>query len=180
MRVLLCLCLLVALGSCDKEEVYFIPGTGTLPDCTETPAVNLDGTCWIDRGTVTIQSMGCADLSPNDTVESCTLAWYFTQTDNDVTIFVDGEYRVEGRICGDKLYLRGGWWLPVPDENQRCTYADDTGEEVVIQSEGNVLTYAPAADMLGERMTGVLAIKGPCDATYDVAFEPGNSCYFAE
>jgi hypothetical protein len=74
----------------------------------------------------------------------------FTQDGNGVTIVVDTEYRIEGRLCADQLYLRGGWWLPVVDESLGyCTYEDDSADEVGIESEGNVLTVAENA-MIGD------------------------------
>lgn len=169
--------LTVLLGSCAGEETYFIPGTGALPDCTEAPAANLDGSCWFDRGVVTIESAGCLDTQPDDTFQSCGLSWLFTQTGNDVTILVDNEYRIDGRLCGDQLYLRGGWWLPVEDEGL-CTYDDDSAEEVGIQAGGNVLTFDAAADQTPDQLSGALAVQGPCSASYDVALQPGGGCFF--
>lgn len=156
---------LIALGSC-SEDLYFIPGTGTLPECDETPVIDLDETLWFDRGTVTIQSDGCAGAMAGDEFESCALNWAFTRDGNDVSIVVDEEYKLEGRLCGDQLYLRGGWWLPVRDDEGFC-YEDDSAEEVGIQAEGNVLTVSAET----RQMTGVLAVQGPCSATYDVTFE---------
>ncbi len=60
MRGLAIICILGALGSC-KEDVYFIPGTGTLPDCNDTPATNLDGTLWFDQGTVLTYAAAAGD-----------------------------------------------------------------------------------------------------------------------
>jgi hypothetical protein len=172
MRWVACVCIVIALGSC-KEELYFIPGTGTLPNCNEAPITDLDGTCWFDNGTVTIQTAGCQEAMPNDMFTVCGLDWSFTQTGNDVTIIVDGEYRIEGRLCGDQLYLRGGWWLPVVDEDvNSCTYEDDSAEEVGIMAEGNVLTVAE------NQMTGTLVVQGGCSADYDVVFQPGTGCFF--
>ena len=171
MRWLAFICILAALGSC-KEEIYFIPGTGTLPDCNDAPATDLDGTHWYDNGTVTITSTGCEGTEAGDEHQSCSLDWIFTQNGNDVTIVVDEEYRLEGRICGDQLSLRGGWWLPVVDEDVgRCTYEDDSAEEVGIMSDGNVLTVAedPMSGRL--RMTGTLSVQGNCSADYEVVFD---------
>jgi len=137
---------LITLGGCKMEGVYFIPGTGTLPDCDEAPVANLNGTGWFDNGTVTIQTAGCQEAIPGDVFPACALDWVFTRDDenlNDVTIIVDNEYRIDGRLCGDQLHLRGGWWLPVEDEDVNyCTYEDDSAEEVGIMAAGNVLTYA--------------------------------------
>jgi hypothetical protein len=127
---------------------------------------------------VTILSAGCLGAEPNDTFASCGLGWLFTQTDNDVTIIVDGEYRIDGRLCGDQLHLRGGWWLPVEDEGA-CTYADDSAEEVGIQAEGNVLTYVPPSEqMLGPSFEGTLIVQGPCGASYEMTLQEGGSCFF--
>jgi len=168
----------IVLGSCEKEEIYFIPGTGTLPDCTETPAADLDETCWFDSGTVTVLSAGCPGAEPEDAFTSCALAWFFTQTDNDVSILVDGEYRINGRFCGDQLHLQGGWWLPVEDEGF-CTYADDSAEEVGIQAEGNVLTYIPPSEqMLGPSFGGTLVVQGRCGASYEMTLQQNGGCFF--
>jgi len=172
--------ILAALGSCSKEEIYFIPGTGTLPDCTEAPATNLDGACWFDSGVVTIGSAGCQEAMPDDMFNVCGLAWSFTQTGNDVTIIVDGEYQIDGRFCGDQLSLRGGWWLLVEDAGT-CDYQDEeSADEVSIQAGGNVLTFVPASPETGgqEQLTGVLAVQGSCSADYDVVLQPGGSCFF--
>ena len=168
MRLFVCLCVLVALGSC-KEEVYFIPGTGVLPACDEAPVTDLNGTLWFDQGTVTIRTSGCADAMPNDEFEACALNWAFSQNGNEVSIVVDEEYRLEARLCDNQLYLRGGWWLPVRDEEGRC-YEDDSAEEVGIQAEGNVLTVSPAE----QTMTGTLSVQGRCAGDYAVTFRPVN------
>ena len=165
MRWFVCCCALLALSGC-KEELYFIPGTGTLPDCDDTPVTNLDG-MWFDQGTVTIRTEGCPGAAPDDEFQSCALNWAFSQSGNDVDIVVDEEYRLEGRICGEELHLRGGWWLPVMDEEGFC-YEDDSAEEVGIQAEGNTLTIS-VDDM---QMTGTLAIQGRCAADYEVTFQP--------
>lgn len=168
MRWVACICILAALGSC-QEEVYFIPGTGSLPDCDEAPVTNLDAALLFDQGTVTIRSLGCQQTMPDDTFASCALNWAFTQTGNDVDIIVDEEYRLEGRICGDQLYLRGGWWLPVVDEDLGyCTYDDDSADEVGIMAEGNVLEVSPS----GPSLTGTLVVQGSCSASYQVTFAP--------
>ena len=168
MRWLAWLCVVVALGSC-KDEIYFIPGTGTLPDCDESPVTDLNGSLWFDQGTVTIRTTGCADAMPDDEFEACALNWAFTQNGNDIGIIVDEEYRLEGRLCGEQLHLRGGWGLPVRDEEGFC-YEDDSAEEVGIQAEGNVLTVSPAE----QEMTGTLAVQGRCAADYEVTFRPVN------
>lgn len=147
--------------------LYFIPGTGTLPDCDEMPVTNLDGTLWFDQGTVTIRSTGCADAMPDEQFEACALNWAFSQDGNDLEITIDEEYRIEGRLCGDQLYLRGGFWLSVRDEEGFC-YEEDSAEEVGIQAEGNVLTVFPEED----RISGTLSVEGPCSAEYEVTFAP--------
>lgn len=171
MRWVACVCIVVALGACE-EDVYFIPGTGTLPDCNEPAVTNLDESVWFDQGLVTIGSAGCQDAMPGDAFMACALNWAFTQQGNDVTIVVDEEYRIEGRLCGDQLYLRGGWWLPVVDEDLNfCTYDDDSADEVGISASGNVLTYAAATGETPEQMTGTLAVQGSCSAEYEVTFQ---------
>jgi hypothetical protein len=170
MRWVAYVCIVIALGAC-KEDLYFIPGTGTLPDCNEPAVTDLDGTLWFDQGLVTIRSAGCQEAMPDDEFMACALNWAFTQQDNDVTIIVDEEYRIEGRLCGDELHLRGGWWLPVVDEDVNfCTYEDDSAEEVGISAGGNVLTYAAATGETPAQMTGTLAVQGSCSAEYDVTF----------
>jgi hypothetical protein len=156
-------CILVGLGSC-AEQVFFIPGTGTLPDCDEAPITSLDGSSWYDGGTVTILTAGCEDAMPDDTFIACALDWVFEQDGNDVSILVDTEYRIQGRLCGDQLYLRGGWWLPVEDAGF-CTYEEDSAEEVGVEQEGNVLTVSSAG------MSGTLLVQGACRAEYEVIFE---------
>jgi hypothetical protein len=156
-------CILFALGSC-AEEVFFIPGTGTLPDCDEAPITNLDGSSWYDGGTVTILTAGCEDAMPDDAFTACALDWMFEQDGNDVSILVDTEYRIQGRLCGDQLYLRGGWWLPVEDAGS-CTYDEDSAEEVGIEQEGNVLTVSSTG------MSGTLVVQGACRAEYEVTFQ---------
>jgi len=114
--------------------------------------------------------MGCLDTTMGDKLEVCPLDWVFTQNENDVTIIVDEEYRLEGRLCGDQLHLRGGWWLPVRDEDGNC-YEDDSAEEVGIMSAGNVLTLSGAE----QTMTGILAVsnqQGNCAGEYEVTFMP--------
>jgi len=162
--------IVVAVGSC-KGDAYYIPGSGTLPNCSEAPVTDLDGTAWYDNGTVTIRTVGCRTALPNDTFQSCALDWAFAQDGNDVSIVVDNEYRIDGRLCGDQLYLRGGWWLPVVDEDVGgCTYEEDSADEVGIEAEGNVLTVAENA-MTGQfEMAGTLAVRGSCSADYEVTF----------
>jgi hypothetical protein len=179
MRWFVCVCLLFAVVSCNKEEIYFIPGTGTLPDCDEAPATDLDGACWFDSGVITIGSLGCQEAMPEDTFTVCGLAWSFTQTGNDVTIIVDGEYQIDGRLCGDQLSLRGGWWLLVEDADM-CDYQDEESADEVSIQEPNVLTYIPASPDTGgqPQLTGTLAVQGSCSADYDVVLQPGGGCFF--
>jgi hypothetical protein len=155
--------LVAFICGCGGGDGAFIPGTADLPDCSDPPAMNLDGTEWFDVGTVTILSAGCPDAVVNDTLMACPLNWTFAQTDNEVTIGVDDEYRLEGRLCGDQLHLRGGWWLPVEDAGQ-CTYDDDSAEEVRIQAPSNTLTVGAT------EMTGTLTVEGRCAASYAVTF----------
>jgi len=171
MRWVACVCIMIALGACKGEDLYSIPGTGALPDCSEAPSADLNGTLWSDRGVVTIRTAGCEQAMPDDTFMACSLTWAFTQDGNDVTIVVDEEYRIEGRLCGDELHLRGGWWLPVEDEDVGfCTYEEDSADEVGILAEGNVLTYTAADGEAPAQMTGTLAVQGSCRAGYEVTF----------
>ena len=78
MRWVACICIMAALGSC-KEELAFIPGTGTLPDCNDTPVTDLNGTLWFNQGPVTILTEGCRDYVPDDTLSSCAENWAFEQ-----------------------------------------------------------------------------------------------------
>ena len=127
-------CSLLALGSC-KDDVYFIPGTGEVPDCNGTPVADLEGTVWTDRGLVTIRGPGC-DVTPGVPFRPCGVYWAFSQDGNEVTIIVDGEYRIEGRLCGDELHLRGGWWLQLQLGFDVCQSRDELAGEVGIQAEG--------------------------------------------
>jgi hypothetical protein len=163
MRWAICICILIALGSC-KDEIHFIPGTGALSECNEAPSTNLDGTTWSDGGLVTVRSPGC-DVTPGVPFRPCRLYWAFRQNGNDVTIIVDGEYRIEGRHCGDELHLRGGWWLPLQVGFDVCQSRDDLAGEVSIQSEGNVLRVSAM------EMTGTLAVQGGCALDYEVTFQ---------
>jgi hypothetical protein len=168
MRWIACICIMAALGSC-KEELSFIPGSGTLPDCDDMPITDLNGTLWFNQGPVTIVTEGCLDAAPEDMFSSCAENWAFTQDGNDIDIVVD-EYRVKGRLCGNQLYLEGGWWLSVADEQGRCWYEDDDGDDMSIQAEGNVLTFVPAEDPAEDTMTGKLVLQGVCGVDYDATF----------
>ena len=174
MRWVICIGVLVAFTGCG-EKIHFIPGTGTLPDCNEAPAADLNGSVWFNQGTVTILTTGCADFLPDTTLTSCAENWAITQNGNEVDIVVD-EYRVKGQFCGDKLYLEGGWWLSVADEQGACWYGDDDGDEFGIQAEGNVLTYTETAATPDTRaradLTGVLVLQGRCGVSYDASFGP--------
>jgi hypothetical protein len=165
-RGFVCCCGLIAWVGC-QPDLYFIPGTATLPDCDDAPIADLDNTLWFDQGNVTIRSDGCPGAVPDQEFQSCVLNWAFSQNGNELNIVVDEEYRLEGRLCGDQLYLRGGWWLPVRDEEGFC-YEDDSAEEVGIQAEGNVLRVWPG----DQQLTGTLAVQGRCAAEYEVTFEP--------
>jgi hypothetical protein len=172
MRWIACICIMAALGSC-KEELAFIPGTGTLPSCDDMPVTDLDGTLWFNQGPVTILTEGCRDYVPEDMLSSCAENWAFTQDGNDISIVVD-EYRLNGRLCGDQLYLEGGWWLSVADEQGACWYEDDDGDDMGIQKEGNVLTVDPAE----QTMTGQLVLQGSCRVDYDATLQPLRSPSF--
>jgi hypothetical protein len=154
------------IGACASDSSPAdIQGTAKLPDCSEAPAVDLDGTHWYDNGTIEILDAGCPDTSPGDTLTVCALDWVFSQSGNDVEITVDNEYRVNGRACGDKLHLQGGWWLPVMDSGATgCSYDEDSAEEVAIEAEGNELTVT------AQQMSGTLVVKGSCRARYSVTF----------
>jgi len=157
--------LLLLLGACSSEQVSFIQGTATLPDCDDPPITDLDNTHWYDNGTISILDAGCPDTAAGDELRVCGLDWLFSQTGNEVEISVDGEYRIAGRICGEQLHLQGGWWLPVVDtDTGGCTYDEDSAEEVAIQAGGNVLKVAE------QEMSGTLAVQGSCRASYSVIF----------
>jgi len=161
--------LLASTTGCGRNDgPYFIPGSAELPACDEAPAFDLDGTSWYDLGEVEIQSTGCAGAVPGQTFDACALSWKMTATEpgsGDVRIIVDNEYRILGRLCGETLHLEGGWWLPVEDEGI-CTYAEDSAEEVGIQDGGSTLTIVDQPS--GLVATGVLMLRGGCDATYDM------------
>lgn len=170
MKWSICICALFALAGC--KDPAFIPGTGTLPDCDEPPIVDLDDTVWFNQGPATVLTAGCLDVAPDTTFDSCPENWNFTQDGNQVDIIVD-VYRVKGRFCGDQLYLDGGWWLSVRDENGRCSYGDDDGDEFGMQAGGNVLTYTAATPENGgfAQLTGVLLLEGSCAVSYDSTFK---------
>lgn len=167
MRRLIGLCVLIGFGACAAEDPLFIPGSATLPDCSEPPAVDLDGSEWFDQGPVTIDSAGCEvdGASAGATFAACALNWDFTQRGGEVSIVVDDEYRLEGRLCGDQLHLRGGWWLPVADAGQ-CTYDDDSAMAAGIEAAGSALTVT------AQRMTGTLSLRAACAATYAITLAP--------
>lgn len=160
----------VALGSC--KGTAFIPGTGTLPDCDAPPATDLNDTVWFNIGPATVLTAGCQDVEPDTEFQSCPENWAFTQDGNDIGIVVD-EYRVNGRMCGDQLYLEGGWWLSVANELGGCDYDDDDGDEFGMQEGGNVLTYTPANADTGAfaQLNGILLLEGNCSVSYDTTFE---------
>lgn len=174
------LCAAIALGlSCSGDgPPYFIPGTATLPACDAAPAFDLSDTVWSSEGNVTIDTTGCDDAQPGEELESCPLTWEMTQTGSDVSILVDNEYEILGRLCGDQLSLEGGFWLPVRDDGD-CTYEEDSAAEVGIQAGGSTLTVVDDPQLGPElAATGALALGGPCEATYDLAlieFTPSPS-----
>ena len=153
---------LVASG-CGIGEPGFVKGSASLPSCDEKPSTTALSGDWYDNGTVTIKSSGCFDTEADDSFVSCGLDWKFTQDGNSVEIVVDEEYRIDARLCGDQLYLSGGWWLPVKIDGI-CDYDDESADEVGIEEGGNVLTVSD-----GE-ITGTLSLKGSCDAEYEVIF----------
>lgn len=170
LRVAMASSFVATLTACGTgDSIYFIPGSGTRPACSEAPVLDVDGTVWFDSGMVMIRTAGCDDTTPGETYVSCALNWEMSQTGNDIDIIVDDEYRIRARLCGDQLYLEGGWWLPVQDAGM-CTYDDDSAEEVGIEAEGNVLTV-DAGDML---MTGTLVVQGRCRADYEVTLAPAG------
>lgn len=164
-RVFVAAVVLVGVHSCAQGPPYFIPGSATLPNCTDAPAFDLNNTEWADMGTVTITSEGCAGAMPNEMIASCSLNWVMTAEGSEVDILVDNEYEIKGRLCGTTLHLEGGWWLPVVDTDiNQCTYEDDSAEEVGIEMGGSSLTVAEM------EMSGTLSVRGPCTATYEVMF----------
>ena len=106
---------------------------------------------------------------------SCAENWAVTQNENDLDIVVD-EYRLNGRICGNKLYLEGGWWLSAEDEQRQCNYEDDDGEEFGIESDGNVLTFTEADPEAGtsDQWKGILVMQGRCRVSYDATLSRVN------
>jgi hypothetical protein len=163
--------LLTSMISCVDEPPYFIPGSATLPSCTEPPAFNLEGS-WSDGGQVTIETTGCDAAQPGGVFESCPLEWVMTQAGQDIEILVDYEYIILGRLCGNALHLEGGWWLPVKDEGE-C-YEEDSAAEVGIQMGSSTLVV-----MVEERgtdliATGILQVGGPCEAAYDIVLRRFN------
>jgi len=152
---------------CQDEGPWYIPGSATLPNCTDPPAFDLDGTEWYDSGVLEIQSAGCEPAIPSDMFDVCALNWVMTQEDGDVTIVVDGEYIIRGRLCADQLYLQGGWWLPVEDEGV-CTYAEDSAAEVGIEQGGSVLTVEMQSGGSMLQAEGTILVSGLCDAEYEM------------
>ena len=67
--------------------------------------------------------------------------------------------------CKEDVYFIPGTGT-LPD----CTYEDDSADEVGIQAEGNVLTYAAATGDAPAQMTGTLVVQGSCRAEYQVTF----------
>lgn len=162
MRTAIALLVLVTSAGCPAGPPYFIPGTATLPDCSTAPDVQLARTRWSSSGTLTITSLGCRDVSVDDALVSCPLTWVISaQLDGDLSIIVDGEYRLRGRLCGDQLHLEGGFWLPLVDGDFGCTYEEDSAAEVRIQREASVLTVQSPT-----QIAGTLALQEACAADY--------------
>ena len=159
----------LSLGCGGDDGPVSITGTATLPDCTDPPEMDLTGT-WYDNGTLTILTDGCSDAPKDEAFQVCALQWVMRQDGNDVSIVVDNEYKVEGRICADTLHLKGGWWLPLADENGACNYADDDGTEVGIQSEGASLTAQSDPMTMIDSLNGTLVVQERCTAQYEVQF----------
>lgn len=149
---------MLASGCSEDSGPFRLTGQAVLPDCTEAPAADLTG-LWSMSGDVTITSLGCFDTSVNDVLVSCPLTWDLVQTGGDLEITVDNEYLLRGRVCGQTVFLDGGFWLPVQDGFD-CTYDDDSAAEVGIDS--GELTVNPT----GDEMTGTLGISAGCTATY--------------
>jgi hypothetical protein len=163
---------LALLAGCPSDGPYSISGSAVLPSCEETPARDLTGT-WFDQGTLTITSAGCeANQAPLGTVlDTCALNWEVTQDGNSVEILVDGEYRMQGRMCGDTLHLQGGWWLPAEDELGQCNYDDEDGAEVGIEMGGSslLLQQDPGG---GDYFSGTLSLRETCTADYLMELRP--------
>lgn len=156
--------LVLCLAGCASQGDGTIRGSARLPNCSEDAAFDLDGNTWIDTGTVTTLSTGCLDAGVGATLTSCTLQWVFSQQGREIQIAVDNEYKIAGRMCGDRLHLEGGWWLPVADDNANCSYADEDGDEVGIEQEGSELAVSTDA------LSGTLRLQGLCTAEYEVTF----------
>lgn len=170
--------MLASLISCGAGDgaPYFIPGSATLPSCTESPAFDLSGS-WGDGGQVAIETAGCDAAQPGDTFASCPLTWEMTQTGQDIEILVDNEYTILGRLCGDMLHLEGGWWLPVQDEGE-CTYEEDSAAEVGIQMGGSTLIVMDDESAGGLIAAGTLQVRGPCEAAFDMTLFRFNARSF--
>ena len=151
---------LLLAGCAPDEGPYFIPGSAVLPSCTEAPAADLSG-AWYDNGEVEITSEGCEEAALGERITACGLDWAVTQTGNEVSIEVDNEYEIKGRLCGDELHLEGGWWLSVDLGGTGCTY--DDGVEVGIEAGSSTLTLTPEGTV-----AGVLEIRSACTARYDM------------
>ena len=93
------------LSACDLTP-FVVEGTAKLPDCDEAPAADLDGRVFSDSGTVVLTSEGCA-AEAGTSFAACPLTWELSQEGSDVTVWVDDEYRIKGRFCGDTLHLEG-------------------------------------------------------------------------
>lgn len=140
------------------EGPFSIDGAARLPDCSAPPAFDLTGQ-WSMSGDVTITSAGCFDTAVDESLASCPLTWQLEQTGADLSIVVDNEYLMRGRVCGTDVFFEGGFWLPVRDGND-CTYEEDSAAEVGIDA-GSL-----ALDDTGDEMTGTLAIRADCTADY--------------
>ncbi len=159
----LCVFACTALNlSCSEGPPYFVQGSARLSDCSESPGFDYNASTWFDMGTVEILSEGCDDEPIGERIDACSLTWTMTQSGNEVSILVDEEYRINGRLCGNTLSLEGGFWLPVVDEGSGCTYEDDSAAEVGIEAEGNRLEASE------NELRGDLIVRERCRARYSI------------
>lgn len=171
MRFASCAAWSLLVGCGGDAGPYFIHGTARLPSCTEAPALTL-ASSWFDQGTVEVTSAGCDDARPGERYTVCPLDWAVSQQGNDVAITVDSEYELKGRFCGETLHLEGGWWLPVRDEAEGCTYEEDSASEVLIQREGNALKLGDPVQGAPPTFRGTLSLGGSCTGRYEMTLTP--------
>ncbi len=164
--------LTTALAGCPSDGPYSISGSAVLPNCTETPERDLSG-LWFDEGTLTITSEGCegSDAPLGSVFDSCPLSWELSQDGNSIEILIDGEYALQGRICGDTLHLQGGWWLPLRNELDQCDYDDDDGAEVGIEMGGSSLSLQNESGP-DQFLAGTLVLREECTGEYVMQLRP--------